>query len=308
MKRVFLALDSHGSVRSAIRKRMKRKKFAKHLKVVKKLKSADVVVTSTEDIKSLPESLPPSVQLLQLTDCGGGQRFQHARDIRISNASLLYDTPVRVASMIAIIDAGEQARHSTDKRMLQLGIVGLGNVGIDIMLHTAKHLIEQSSAVSRLKLLPLDSIVVNDFDVTSEKLRSVQQALSEVDVSIRPADFDELLATSDIVVLAVHRGPTADPLLGAREVDLLSAHSWVIDLSEKGVVDRSAFDAKDNGNPMPSYVRVAEIPRSELKRKIGSDLKMAPKLIAKFTGLNLRLFAKGRRIREVEIPDARPDD
>ena len=63
MKRVYLALPTADAVAIAIRKRLKRKKSAKRLKVVGDLEAAQVVVTSTADIKSLPKRLPPKVNL-----------------------------------------------------------------------------------------------------------------------------------------------------------------------------------------------------------------------------------------------------
>ena len=299
MMRVYLALDSHDSLRSATCKRLKRKKLAKHLKVVKKLKSAQVVVTSTEDIESLPRELPPSVGLVQLTDCGGGQRYQNARNVVISNASPVYGSYVGMATVIAVVDAGLDLRGSTDQPFLQLGIVGLGNIGGELLRSLGKMLAINSVIEMGF---PIESIAVNDHAATSEHLRVAQKVFGEIDVSLRGESLDELLVSSDIVIVAVHRGPTANPLLGAREVGLMKSHSWVIDVSEEGVVDRSAFDAEDER--LPNYIRVDEIPEDhELKATILSEFTVTRKEVAKFVGWVLGRSARNRPIRAVEIAE-----
>ena len=290
MKKVYTHLKSNRPTERALRQRLKRKKMAKRFKLVKHLKSAEMVVTSTADLKSLPKKLPSNVKLLQLTDCGGAQRYLGASKIEIANATRLFEDAVGRLTMAVLREVVEDARRSTGKQSFQLGIVGFGNIGKECLIALGDAL--EFPAENR-KILAFDSIVITDLrplqPVWQDYLRDTFDLFG---TSLRWGGLDETLMSSDILIVAVHRGPTADPLLGAQEAELMDAQSRVIDLSEEGVVDKSAFDPTHDGKPLPSYYRLDEISKG-LKATTGLRLDLTPKKVARFVESNLKKFQKG---------------
>ena len=303
--RVYPALDGGDPVRLALSKTLKGRKMSKYAKFVKHLKLANVVVVSTDRIKTLPKKLPKSVELVLITDCGGGQRYQFTKKIKVANASLLFDAHVANKAWILVVNAGEDLQSSIGERKLRLGIIGLGNIGIDILLRF-HHTLESTNAKRLLEQFPLGSIVINDIRTLSEpSVIRLRQPFVAYGIDLRWDRLDETLMASDIVIVAVHRGPGADPLLGAQELDLMNKDSWLIDLSEEGVVDYSAIDPMYVLGPLPKYIHVDEVARYNFEERVGTDLEVPPKEVAKFLGKEIKRFAKGLPIRLVEIPGAR---
>ena len=302
MKRVYLALPASDAMEAAIRKRLKRKKLAKQLEIVDELESAQVVVTSSDDIGTLPERLPASVQLLQLIDCGGGQRYRDAPNLTISNATGLFDTGVATAAFFVTLHAASEIRQEDSDEPLQLGIIGLGNLArelLDVMVEAFGGLIGKPLG----RHLRFNRIVICDIRTPGQGLmQDLGRRFAAYDVSVRRVSLDQLLSTSDVVFVAAHHGPTADPLLGDREVRLLDPNSRVIDVSEKGVVDPSAFKRDLRGAPTPVYVSFDDVPRAPFAAK-GIFIDVPPKFIAKLVGLHLRRFDKGESIPTVEHVD-----
>ena len=302
MKRVYLALPATDAGTVAIRKRLRRKKSSKHLAVVDELESAQVVVTSTERINSLPQQLPESIELLQLTDCGGGQRYRDAPGLAISNASNMLASDVAFVSLFVAVDAAMEFRQRDENQFLQLGVVGFGNLARET-LDTLAHSIEMLRRESIERPYQLDRIAVSDIRTPRQGvLYYRQRQFGRFDISLRRVTLDKLLSTSHIVFVAVHHGPTADPLLGEREAGLLDPRAWVIDASEEGVVDPSAFDSLVHGRPLPTYMRVDEIPRDRTS-VFGVNIDGTPEKIAKFVAWTLRRFNKGKPVLTVEHVD-----
>ena len=324
MKRVYLALPSADVVAAAIRKRLKRKKLAKHLKIVDELESAQVVVTSSDDIGTLPERLPESVELLQLIDCGGGLRYRDAPNLTISNAFDLYESQIVLLMSLLVHESG-RIRRDLGYGLLQLGLIGLGNVGTSFLSllagYTAKHIGDSSSQ----RPFHLGCIAVNDVRTPRKRtVDALRKKFSRSEVSVRQIPLDLLLSTSDVVAVAVHHGPSADPLLGESEARLMDPMAWVIDASEKGVVDRSAFTSLQQfrswitdreyevdiayfgeSNRMrsgPVYVPVVETVKTRLM-ELDVNIEQSPKSIARFICRNLRRFNRGKSINEVEHVD-----
>lgn len=334
MKRVYLLLDDDHPARPAIHERLKRRKSAKHLQVVDELTSAQVVVTSTADIDSLPERLPESVELLQLIDCGGGQRYRDAPNLAISNASRLFAFDVSAIAAFLTLGSGYQIRRDCTKGWLQLGVIGLGRVGgqfLDLLAETSAKEFDSSDD----QPFDLDRIVVCDIRTpTQGRLQSLRSSFKPVRMSVRRVTLDQLLSTSDIVFVAAHHGPTADPLLGAREARLLDPRAWVIDASERGVVDQSAFDPVtrdmrfellnvskwvklvaeeeaidqyardfvDAEHGRPTYVKVDEIPPL-MGTMHGVNTRGPKERVARYVAWNLRRFDRGKAITTVEHLD-----
>ena len=321
MKRVFLALPVAAAVAAAIRKRLKRKKLAKRLEVVERLDSAQIVVTSSDDIGTLPERLPESVELLQLVDCGGGLRYRGAPNLTITNASSFYASQVATLAW-SIVHERSRMRQAFGTELIQLGLVGVGNVGrsllqqlyvsnaIPIYSSNAIPNAEYQKAESARRIFGLDRVVVKDFRTRYRHFfDSFLQTPSElIDFGLRWMPLDQLLSTSDVVVVAVHRGPTADPLLGERETRLLDPRAWVVDVSENGVVDPSAFTThldlitggEDHIDPTESGAS-DQLLSGPVHMRVSSAMRERTcKEVAKFVGWNLRRFARGRWLHAVE--------
>ena len=324
MKRVYLALPASDAMEAAIRKRLKRKKLAKQLEIVDELESAQVVVTSSDDIGTLPECLPASVELLQLIDCGGGQRYRDAPNLTITNAFDLYEVEIMMFASEVVHELSE-LRHAFGAESLQLGLVGLGRLGVSLLKMLAESTDRHHDDSSDPMNFQPGSVVVNDIRTPPQgAMTALQKLFGASDISVRRMSLDQLLSTSDVVVVAVYHGPTADPLLGDREARLLDSRAWVVDVSENGVVDPSAFvslkqyvsrlmDGEDSIDPDepgasdrlragPVYVRVEDAVREKLAI-FGIDTERDPKDIAKFVGWNLRRFSRGKSINEVEHVD-----
>lgn len=299
MKKVYLKLKHDRSTKKAIRQRLKRKENAQRLKLVKNLKSADMVVTSTDDLKSLPKRLPSNVKMMQIIDCGGAQRYRAARKLKIANATRLFERSVARLTFSVSLRACEDVIESTDKRWLQLGILGLGNIGQEVLFGLEGLL--KSPEYS--KSFPFDSIVISEVrDARVGWRRRLRSQFEQLDISLSWDDLDKTLMSSDILIVAAHRGPTADPLLGAVEAELINANSWVIDVSEAGVVDKSAFPMQ-NDPPKPRYVWIPAL-SEQMKESTGMSLDLDPKEVARFVVRNLKRVSKGRPVDLVSIPDA----
>ena len=300
MEGIYIQLKSDRPTERALRQRLTRKKMAKRFKLVKDLKSAKMVVTSTADLKSLPKKLPSKIRLLQLTDCGGAQRYLGASKLEIANATRLFEKVIAPATLDVLRTAGAEVQRSSDRRSLELGIVGLGNIGYQILQWLDVFLKSQEQG-KRPRELPFDSIAINEYRslVEGERCR-LRNEFDRSGTSIRWDSLLRTLFTSNIVIVAVHRGPTADPLIGAQEAGLIDPNSWLIDLSEEGVVDQSAFDPEHNVRPVPTYVRLDDFSES-MKDRNGMGLGFPPAEIARHVEENLK-NPKGRGKESMFIP------
>ena len=300
MKRVYLALPTAEAEAVAIRKRLRRKKLAKHVELVDELESAQVVVTSTNDIGTLPERLPGSVELLQLIDCGGGQRYRDVPGLTISNASNLMHSDVGDAALSLVIGASQEIQEATGRRSLEIGFVGLGGVfqGFFSAIFGNKEISLWLSEFSWV------SLAINDILSLPRAFEiDLRNRLAEVGIILWRQSLEQILSNNDFVIVAVHHGPTADPLIGAEEAELLRPRSWVIDVSEEGVVDPSAFDPIEIRGPLPTYIQIDEVTTSQWVDSVGVDLGATPKSLAKFIGWTLRRFDISYPIHEVEHID-----
>lgn len=336
MKRVYLALPTEDSVAEAIHERLERRKFAKNLQVVEELSAAQVVVTSTADIDSLPERLPESVELLQLTDCGGGQRYRDAPNLTISNASDLMCQQVSLGATLLLMSITPQLARDWRESLMQLGVIGLGTVArtfLDLLIEISVP--KDPDVAPEQYPFGLNRLVISDIRTPRQgHIPLLQRNFGHFGISARRVTLDQLLSTSDVVFVAAHHGTTADPLLGKREARLLSPKAWVIDASGSGVVARAAFNVvspdvverliaseppdrnsagQETGEPTsdesignsgsrPNYVRVDDI-APEVMREFNADLVPPTKVLAKFVPWKLRRYARGKPILLVEHLD-----
>lgn len=96
---------------------------------------------------------------------------------------------------------------------LKIGIIGYGTVG---------------RAVAEL-------LTSHSVEVTYTDLRNVQGS-NQIRNKIRRASLDQLISRSDVISLHVPHGPTANPLIGKRELSLFSKQSILINTSDKRVI------------------------------------------------------------------------
>ena len=223
---------------------------------------AAVVITDTETQSNELPRLPASVDYLQLIDCGSGAPNISDENLTVANASsLLVKDPADWAT--------DQWRIRGRRKGEQVaGIIGFGTLGFELGRR-----LNASGA----------TIWVND--IRTPRQQSFQS------VGGRRSSLDMLLSRSDVVFVAVHHGPTTDPLLSNRELRLLNVGATVINMSGEEVVDREA---------------VASLNRDENRqidyRAMPSDLASAsasrrPRATTHYVLDNLGEWAEGRKPR-----------
>ena len=223
---------------------------------------AEIVVTDSETQLREIDPLPENVRYLQLIDCGSGAPNVGDGDLTVANASsLLVNDPANWAM--------DQWRIIERRKGKQIaGIIGFGTLGFEL----GRRLNETDS-----------TIWVND--IRTPRQQSFQS------VGARRSSLDMLLSRSDIVFVAVHHGPTSDPLLSSRELRLLNVGATVINMSGEQVVDRGAIASLNRGeNRQIDY------------RAIPSDLTSAsasrrPRATTHYVLDNLGEWAEGRKPR-----------
>ena len=140
-------------------------------------------------------------------------------DLTVANASslLVYDpTDWAIDQWHEIVRRSSRTRQ---KGPNVAGIIGFGSLGYEL-----------GKRLNELKA----KIWVND--IRTPKQMSFQS------VGARRSSLDMLLSTSDVVFVAVHHGPTSNPLLSRRELHLLEIGATIINMSGEKVVDRRAIN------------------------------------------------------------------
>lgn len=178
------------------------------------ISEAEVVVTDSEAHSNTIGMLPDTVRYLQLIDCGSGAPNISDENLMVANASsLLVDDPADWA-----IDQWGIIQRRKGEQVA--GIIGFGTLGYEL----GKRLNASSS-----------TIWVND--IRTPRQQSFQS------VGARRSSLDMLMSRSHVVFVAVHHGPTSDPLLSRRELRLLNVGATVISMSGEQVVDREAIES-----------------------------------------------------------------
>ena len=215
--KVYLALDGSDPVRVAVTDELRHPEVARRIQLTNRIGEADAIVASTAQIMDLPNPLPSRVKLLQLVDCGGAQAFADLRELVIANVThVLVDRAVAWVE-VEVRQAVNQLREQGVGERIQIGVIGVGVLGTGL--------------VKRLKsggIKGIESVVVSD-------VRTPRQGLLR-ELDVRRSTLDLLLSTSDIVLPAVHHGPTADPLIGVRELRLMGPDARIINASGVGIV------------------------------------------------------------------------
>ena len=277
--KVYAALDYSDSVAALISDALQVWESAGNGRLVNSIDDADVVVSSPRGMDELPDSSPEGTGLLQLLDCGSGGRFGDYVGLKVANmAPALGERAARWATS-QVQDAYDEMTSAGLGRPIRVGVIGIGNLGTAIV-----------RAMQAGQDDTFESIVVAD-------IRTPRQGLLR-ELGVRRSTLDLLLSTSDVVLVAVHRGPTTDPLLGARELRLMGGHAWVVNLSGDGVVDESGSDASS----IPA--KIVERPITEMAR----DMEGCANRIASAVISNLRRYTDGADpvglVEQVTYPSA----
>ena len=276
---VYLALDESGAISELILDALADEEGAIDLRRVHSIDESDAVVASTEGINQLPDSLPERVGLLQLLDCGSGGRFGDSAGLNVANVSPGLSSRAAISVRLQVRDAYDEMIAEGLGRPIQVGVIGIGKLGTEIV-----------RALDAGQDDTIESVVVAD-------IRTPRQGILS-ELGVRRSTLDLLLSTSDVVIVAVHRGPTSSPLLGPRELRLMGGHAWIVNVSGDGVVDASGSDASS----MPA--KIVDQPMIELARVS----ERAANNIARLVVTNLRLHAVGWRpislVEQVTYPSA----
>jgi len=169
------------------------------------------------------------------------------------------------------------------------GVVGVGFTGTAVA-----HKLKESGSVVAI----------------SEIRTPRSQLLTEL--KVRRQSLDLLMAGSDAITLHVYPGPTANPLVGERELNLMKSGAALINTSHSSVVDEHAvIDALSSGH-LGGYATDCA---GEVVETADESLKQSGKLvvttnpltsqigaaqhIARFVGANVQAFADGIDVQGV---------
>ena len=270
--KIFLALPRRPAIRSALENSLitASKLNLSNYDLTDKIDDAEVVVTDSETQAHEMPRLPDSVRYLQLIDCGSGAPNMTGGGLIVANASsLLVNDPADWA-----IDQWREINRRSFRARQNgsnvAGIIGFGYLGYELASQ-----LNGSGA----------KIWVND-------IRTPKQ-LSLQGVGARRSSLDMLMSRSDVVFVAVHHGPTSDPLLSHRELRLLEIGATVINMSGGKVVDREAIrvlnDTQERG-----------IDYREMPSNLGSaSASRRPRLATSWVLDNLGNYALNRQPRSI---------
>ena len=273
--KVYLALDGSDPVRFAVTDELRRSEVARRIELTNRIDQADAIVAATPQIMDLPTHLPSGIKLLQLVDCGGAQKFADTSKLVIANVA-----HVLVGRAVAWVEAEVERAivQRTEQGIgkgIQIGVIGIGVLG--------------TALVRRLKqggIGGIETVVVAD-------VRTPRQDRLRV-LDVRRSTLDLLLSTSDIVLPAVHHGPTADPLIGDRELRLMGPNARIINASGKGIV---ATDSQGESQHESRFVERSLAARRE------DAVECAAKVARAAVGNLIRLANGEALVGEVEHID-----
>ena len=219
--KIHIALPRRPAIRSALENAIQAASDLElgNYDLTDSIEEAAVVVTDNETLDNEIGQVPASVRFLQLTGCGSGSPNITGDDLTVANAStLLVENPADWA-----IDQWQDIERQLARRQREnpnaAGIIGFGTLGYEL----GRRLNESGT-----------TIWIND-------IRTPRQ-MSFQEVGGRRSSLDMLLSRSDVVFVAVHHGPTSDPLLSLRELRLLNVGATIINMSGEAVVDQDAID------------------------------------------------------------------
>ena len=291
---IFLALTSHDAIRSALITELEDGNDPKlaDYRLVRDICDAEILITDTPTIDFDFEKLPENVRYLQLVDCGSGAPHQTGENLTVANASSFLAEPAATQAIeqwqeLRNPDGPSGNIHSSpffaekggtkggSKQPQQTpptiaGIIGFGTLGYEI----AKQLNQLDA-----------KIWIND--IRTPRQQSFQK------LGARRSTLDMLLSTCDVVFLAVHHGPTSNPLLTHRELSLMNVGATIFNLSGPKVIDRYAITTLNSTEARSiEYCEIAPDNRTP-------SANDHPKKITRLILDNLRARTSGRPPRSI---------
>ncbi len=219
--KIYIALPLRPAIRSALENAIH---AANNLElgdyeITDSISDAEIVIAGSVTMGDEIGQLPDSVRFLQIVDCGSGAPNVTDENLTVANASsLLVEDPADWA-----IDQWREivrrSAHDKPDGPHVAGIIGFGTLGYEL----GRRLNELGA-----------KIWIND--IRTPRQQSFQS------VGARRSSLDMLLSSSEVVFVAVHHGPTSNPLLSQRELRLLDVGATVINVSDEKVVDSEAVE------------------------------------------------------------------
>ena len=142
------------------------------------------------------------------------------------------------------------------------------------------------------------------------------RAVAGADASLRPEELDRLLVESDYVVLAAPLTAETRGLIGARELDLIGAHGWLVNVSRGGLVQTDALvaaleDGRLGGacldvtdpEPLPEDHPLWRLENVLITPHVANPPASVAEPYASLVEDNVRRFREGRKLRGLVDPD-----
>ena len=216
--KIFLALPEQDAISDALTNALADAKNPRlaGCELTHDICQAEILISDTQTIEFDFTELPQRVAYIQLIDCGSGAPHSTDENLTIANPSSLLAPN---AAKLAIQQWQSSVGHLQDQSEISAGIIGFGMLGYEI----AKSLNQIAT-----------KIWISDIRTPR------QESLHEV--GARRSSLDMLLSTCDTIFVAIHPGPTSNPLLSRRELRLPSVNTTIVNLSNPQVIDIQAIE------------------------------------------------------------------
>ena len=222
----------------------------------------------------LPSDDSLSIDLTQILASGEQQHAQHHISPNIQDADILISSTSRITAtlnsnkdlsklkFVQLIDCGP-APDILSQTRVESGnnAVTIANTSPVLAPHVAEWCIEQYMRSDRIAKVVQNTATLNAGIIgfgmlgtyiaalADQKFRHIwisdirtPRQLATLKLKVRRLSLDLLLSRSDVVFVAAHYGPTADPLLSRRELRLMGDVQLVINPSDHRVLERPTFD------------------------------------------------------------------
>ncbi len=264
IRRVHISLSSnshlHGEIANALE--------SSGIEAVSNPHDADCLVTSGAG-GEVP--IDHQASLVQLVDCGALDTSEMPEGTVVANASPVLAKHAAKWCLDRLHDAIPTMRKS-DNGGVQAGIIGLGTLGSEIA----------------------ESIQGDVERTWIADVRTPRQQLM-ARLGVRRSTLDLVLSKADVVFVSAHHGPTADPLLSARELRLMPKNSALINPSGTRLVDQHELE-----NRLDSGLIAYAAQREETAHEF--DAENNTEEVASFVVENIKRMNKGEPVRGVVEP------
>lgn len=222
----------------------------------------------------LPSDDSLSIDLTQMLAFGEQQHAQHHISQNIQDADIIISSTPRVTAtlngnkdlprlkFVQLIDCGSEPDTLSQTRVESgNNAIGIANTSPVLAPHVAEWCIEQylqsdriakvvqNTATLNAGIIGFGTLGIHIAALASPRFRHIwisdirtPRQLATSKFKVRRLSLDLLLSRSDVVFVAAHHGPTADPLLSRRELRLMGNVQLVINPSDARVLERPTFD------------------------------------------------------------------